>query len=491
MDGIDFEIIKNLPIKFKLLLLDTFNQMYLHNNYPPSWKQSFVHFIKKADGNSLRPISLTSCLGKLFETLIKNRLQWWVESQNIIPPSQHGFRKGKSCMDNLAQLTLKVDEAFIEKKEVLAAFLDVHGAFDNVNIDILLTKLASFGCSANLMKFVKFITHERFIFSDHSGDKYSVAHKGVPQGGVLSPLLYILYVANITDNIPKSVSISQFADDIAIFLKFSSLARGKKIIEKATKILAKNLQDLGLDLTPSKSTLIHFNNKNILPGNTEITIQNYSIKSSQSARFLGLTFDYKLSFIPQVDIINKKCSRALNIIKFLCGTWWGSDPETLLTLYKSLVRSIIEYGCFIYFPIRKNIAYKLEKIQYVAIRAALGFRKTTPTNILLAESKLPQIKDRATYLCNCFLARILSNNNSATQKSLKCHNNIYKRKNNNRQRLISQCISFSANLVKQLEININHCMYNLRLRNDYYFNSNRHRTRPRSQAIKQPEPIVH
>lgn len=449
IDGIDFEIVKNLPLKFKLLLLDIYNLMYQKNNYPQSWKESFIHFIKKPDGNGLRPISLTSCLCKLFETLIKNRLQWWAESRNLLPSSQFGFRKGKSCLDNITNLTLKVDEAFSQKKEVLAAFLDVQGAFDNVSIDILLAKLASFGCSTNLIKFVKFISHERLIFSADSGDEFSVAYKGVPQGGVLSPLLFILYVANITDGMQKTVHVSQFADDIAIYLKIAKFNKGKKMLEKSINILSKNLRDIGLILTPNKTTFLHFNNKNILPGSTEISIQNISVESSNTARFLGIIFDYKLSFNPQVDQVIKKCSRALNVIKYLCGTWWGSDPETLLILYKSLVRSIIEYGCFAYYPTRNDTAYKLEKIQHVAIRAALGYRKTTPTNILLAESKIPLIRERATFLCNCFLAKTISISNSPTLKAITSYNNITK--NKARHRLISNCISSSLSYSKQIE----------------------------------------
>ena len=116
IDGIDFDILKKLPVKYEILLLDIFNRMYKDNDYPPSWKHSFIHFIGKSDGVGLRLISLTSCLCKLFETLIKNRLLWWAEYNNIVPRNQHGFRNGKSCLDNLTILALKVDEAFAEKK---------------------------------------------------------------------------------------------------------------------------------------------------------------------------------------------------------------------------------------------------------------------------------------------------------------------------------------------------------------------------------------
>ena len=240
IDGIDFDIIDRLPLKYKLLLLDIFNEMYQKMNFPEDWKNVFVHFIDKPDGDNVRPISLYSCLCKLFETLVKNRLQWWAENNNLIPNSQTGFRKGMSCLNNLTNLNIKIKESFSEKKELLAAFLDVKGAFDSVIIDILLQNLASLGCPKNLVYFIKFLTSERIIYTSMSGDSPRLIHKGVPQGGVLSPLLYILYVAKIMTNLPKTLNISQFADDIALSCKFSSRNRATRIItnsiKKSTKI---------------------------------------------------------------------------------------------------------------------------------------------------------------------------------------------------------------------------------------------------------------
>lgn len=110
-------------------------------------EQSYIHFIKKSDGKIVRPIALSSCLCKLFETLVKNRLQYWVKHNNLLPINQTGFRKGQSCIDNLVNLSLYVEEGLANKKDILAAFLDVQGAFDNINSDILINKLASIGCS--------------------------------------------------------------------------------------------------------------------------------------------------------------------------------------------------------------------------------------------------------------------------------------------------------------------------------------------------------
>ena len=415
IDGVDFEILQNLTIKYKLLLLDIFNELYTSHMYPESWKHSFVNFIPKSDGSSFRPISLTSCMCKLFETLIRNRLQRWAETNDIIPVSQSGFRAGNSCINNLTNLALTVKEAFLDNAEVLAVFLDVKGAFDNVCIDILLEKLAEISCPSNLINFIHFLMHARFIHTNSPEDKVRSTYKGVPQGGVLSPLLFILYVATITNSTPKTVQISQYADDIAIYTKFRTIKRGKNLTEKTLKIIENNLFDLGLELAPNKTQVIHFNNKKIPPGNVEICISGIPIKSTHTVPFLGLIFDYQLSFTAQINNVINKCSRTLNIIKFLCGTWWGSDPETLLVLYKSYIRSKIDYASFIYHPTKITLANKLESIQFSAIRTALGYRISTPKNILLAESNLPTLAERAKEIGSSFLLKCFSHEKCQTK----------------------------------------------------------------------------
>lgn len=167
-------------------------------------------------------------------------------------------------------------------------------------------------------------------------------------------------------------------------------------------------------------------------------IDNCIVKSSKSARFLGVIFDYKLSFNQHIAWIQKKCNKAINIVKFLCGIWWGAHPDTLLTIYKSFVRSIIDYCIFVYFPKRKEAIQKLERIQFAAIRTALGLRKSTPVNILMAESKLDFIKDRARYLCNRYLIKIFTCKNSSIHSAIiTYHNSIRKKGSNVRELLVS------------------------------------------------------
>ena len=143
----------------------------------------------------------------------------------------------------------------------------------------------------------------------------------------------------------------------------------------------------------------------------------------------------------------------MNIIKFIRDTWWGADPEMLIILYKTFVRSIIDYGCFIYFPTQLNQINKLEQIQYLATRLALGFRNSTPTNILLSESKLPLLQERSKFFCNCYLNKVHSNVSLPFHKtiinikqSIEKINNKYNFKN----KILIQCLTnptFSSSII--------------------------------------------
>ncbi|XP_066590819.1 uncharacterized protein [Prorops nasuta] len=196
--------------------------------------------------------------------------------------------------------------------------------------------------------------------------------KGLPQGGVLSPLLYLLYVSDIDKNLDKNIIMSQFADDIAVFISVTKPYETKKTLETSIKSINSKLRHLGLSISPSKSVFLHFNRKNIKP----------------------------------------ECLKRLNILKFVAGIGWGAEPNTLLILFKSLIRSIIKYNSFIFFPKRQQEASTIERIQYAAIRTAYSYRISTPTNILLDEAKCPAFFFRTKFLGCKFVSHSFSNNSS-------------------------------------------------------------------------------
>ncbi|XP_066596610.1 uncharacterized protein [Prorops nasuta] len=365
----------------------------------------------------VRPISLSSCLCKTFERMIQNRLQWWIEIENILPETQSGFRSNRSVTDNLIAMTIKIQESFSKNKDLLACFLDINSAFDNVIPSILFDKLAEIGCPSNLVKFVNFLINDRKVYffnSFYVKEEEYRSFKGLPQGGVLSPLLYIIYVKDIMKNIDPNVFNLQFADDIAIYSPVSFSSSTKRKLQSSIRTVQQNLLEFGLKLAPHKSILVHFNNKNIPPGISSITIGSDIIKSSPSVKFLGIIFDYKLSFKDHIDYIISIFYKRLNIIKFISSIRWGSDPDTLLVLYKSYIRSLIEYNSFLFYPKNPKLALSFERLQFAAIRIILGLRISTPTNILIGESKLLTIKERSLFLGKSYLTKRFASKGSLT-----------------------------------------------------------------------------
>lgn len=149
----------------------------------------------------------------------------------------------------------------------------MEGAFNNVLIDVLVQRLADFGCSIKLIKFVKFITQERYIYTEQGEKNFRVVNKGVPQGAVLSPLLYSLYVTPIIQGLPEELFVSQFADDLALAIKTEPDCDNLTVLEDSIRVLDSNLSDLGLNITPLKSQFLHFNRKKIPLGKKKSSLK--------------------------------------------------------------------------------------------------------------------------------------------------------------------------------------------------------------------------
>ena len=405
-DMIENKMILHLPDSWKKLLLDCINLCYTSLVFPEEWSECTIKLIPKSNKQEFRPIALTSNMCKIVERLVSQRLYPWLEQQQLFPLAQTGFRKGRSTLDNIAGVILLAKTDIKKKRTPAVVFLDIKAAFDNVIPEILLDKLKRFQVSRNPLAFIQALSACRrahFLIPDESGNRHLISrlqHKGVPQGGVLSPLLYSLYVSDIAKNISSSISVFQYADDIAIYAANGSLNSTVSNLEAAVTTISTNLRHLGLEVSPNKSKLVILNGKLNPPGVFSLWIGHHCITNQESANFLGIQIDQKLKFHQHALDIHTRTRKILNLIKVLRGTWWGADPSTLLLIYKSLIRSRIDYGLHIYLPLSKFHMQKLESIQIVAARLALGHRKTTPINVTLAEAKLPPLNLRAKYLAS-------------------------------------------------------------------------------------------
>ena len=409
MDRVNFEVILHLPESSLSRLLLILNAIFEGHLFPDSWKNFLIFLLPKTTRRKFRPIALASCFLKILEKLILYRLNHWIENNNILSPFQYGFRKNRSCADNLGILSSDLHLSLATNRITAALFLDVSAAYDNVIPSILVQDLLHLGLPPKICKFIHNLTSERYIsfrINGHNKGPFCL-RKGLPQGCILSPVLYTIYTRNAHSVLSPGCKILEFADDIVIYFS------GDKI-QECISTLQRNLANLndffrqrGLSISPSKSKLVVFPVAfNELPDDLVITIDDQFIYPSEDTKFLGLYFHCTLSWNSHFSNLISRGQQVLNIIKYLCGTWWGSHPRILSLLFRSLARSFLEYGCHALSIFKEDKLFtKLTKLHNKFLRTILGFRISTPIVVMQAElGELPLI-DRFQLLSDKFLIK--------------------------------------------------------------------------------------
>ena len=222
LDRISNSMLKNLPHNTLEDILSLFNLSLLESNFPRSWKKACISMIPKKDGMSsdpsnYRPISVTSCLGKILERIMTNRLNLFLEKNSLLVKEQSGFRRHRRTADNLMFLIQKISESFILGKSVCCLFFDISKAFDRVWHDGLIYKLYSLGVPIYLIKWIiSFLSLRQFcvVVNGCFSDMF-IIRAGVPQGSVISPLLFSVYINDIPKRDRSFMSYSLlFADGV-------------------------------------------------------------------------------------------------------------------------------------------------------------------------------------------------------------------------------------------------------------------------------------
>lgn len=409
-DGITYSFIVNLSDSVLLIYLNLINTALISGNIPSSWKsQTIIPILKsnKPSSNisSYRPIALSTVLAKIAEHLIKNRLEWFLESKNLLATSQFGFRKGKSTMDSLSLFTTDIRLAFSSNNSVIAAFLDISSAYDNVLVSILEQKLNSLQVPTMLSKFIINMLSERSLNLHIEGYTFTrLVWKGLPQGSVLSPILYNIYTYDLESSLNESVQVLQYADDLLLYLSGHSVANICTSLTSSLCLLKTWLETNGLHLSIDKSNIVLFTRMRKPPIVT-VRYNNIPMPVKNQVKFLGLILDTHLTGLPHCDYIAAKCERNINIIRCLAGVWWGAHPFSLKLLYNTLIRSVLDYGTFLLEPANVAGLKKLDSVQSKALRVVSGAMKSSPINCLQVECADPPLHLRRQFLADRFMAR--------------------------------------------------------------------------------------
>lgn len=412
-DGIPYSFLVNLNHKSKLYFLNLINKFFENGSIPDSWKTQIVIPILKpgkdpSDPNSYRPIALSSTLAKIMEILLKNRLEWVMENRGVLATSQFGFRKGLSTTDSLSILTTDIRTAFGKGEYLVGIFLDVASAYDNVLLPVLRQKLQQLSVPSKITHFICNLLSGRSVVVKHQSSILPprLVWKGLPQGSVLSPLLYSIYTHDLELSTNSFCNILQYADDIALYYNSGSIDEISHRLNSALFYLGQWLSDRGLSLSVTKCQAVVFTRKRSIP-NINIHYEDHHISLVDKAKFLGVILDNRLKGSAHVEHISKKCEKGINTLRAVAGVWWGAHAYSLKLLYNALVRSHIDYCSFVLDPLNKTLSEKLNKIQYRCLRIILGAMKSSPTNALQVECVDPPLHLRRQYLCDRFVTKML------------------------------------------------------------------------------------
>ena len=393
-------MLKLAPTSVLESLVWLFNWIYKNSKSPESWFIATIIPIPKTKGSkvpidSFRPISMTSVVGKIFERIINKRLLKICDIAKCIPEFQNGFRRGRSTRDNILRLQKEIHKAFDEKKILLTVFLDIKKAYDCVDRRILYDQLASLNLSPKLRKWLEHFLKSKRVARVQFGTERSNLYEfeyGVPQGSPLSPLLFNIYTMGLEKLGSKNVS--QFADDMVIWEKDTNIEKATQIVNHRLYNLLSWSEKLNLVFSTKKCICVPFTRKRVDNDFISIRIDGNVLEVANSAKYLGLIFDRRLTWGQHIASINLKCEKRVFLIKKLSNQVTGINQKILINLYKTLVRPVIEYGAEAWGDASITNLRRLESIEHRMLASSLGVNRLSSRMGVLLESGILPIKYR-------------------------------------------------------------------------------------------------
>ena len=298
----------------------------------------------------------------------------------------------------------------LKKEHVLTIFFDLEKAYDTTWKHGILADLWDLGLRGYLPRFIQSFLSERF-FRIRVGSTLSELQKqemGVPQGSILSPALFSIKINNIVKAVLKGTECSLFVDDFALCVSGKMLNRVERAMQLCVNSVPKWVSENGFKFSTSKTVCIHFHQQYGFFPDPNILLGKTPIKVVREAKFLGVIFDTKLTFKNHIQRLKTSCQKALDILRVVGHTDWGANHIVLLRLYRSLVRSKLDYGCTMYGSARRSILKQLDPIHHQGLRIALGAFRTSPAQSLYIEAHEPSLTIRRLKLSLNYVLKLKS-----------------------------------------------------------------------------------
>ena len=373
-DGIHGQILKNCAVSLATPLSILFDISYRTGVLPSDWKiANVVPVHKKGSKNNVenyRPISLTSLIMKQFEKVIRAELMSRCEHR--INPSQHGFLPYKSCTTQMVLYTDSIARSLNENLKTDIVYFDFAKAFDSVNHDALLYKLKHhYRIEGLLLQFIKCYLQNRKqqVVIGSSVSAVGDVNSGVPQGSIVGPLLFVLFINDIGDNISQDTNIAMYADDTKIWRNIKS-QHDNQTLQNDINLLQDWAEKNLMRFHPSKCHILSASRKRPPKDKFQYMLDGTPLKYSNFEKDLGVIITPKLNFTDHCNKLYSKANSRLALNKRSCH--FISNANIKRTLYLTMVRSLFEHCSVIWRPHNTTTMKKLESIQKRGVKWILG-----------------------------------------------------------------------------------------------------------------------
>ena len=371
------------------------NISYANGLFPELCKEALVIPIYKKgeqlECNNYRPISLLSNISKIFEKITFSRLYDFLNKHNCLFDLQFGFRNNHSTNHALISLTENIRKALDNKEFACGVFLDFQKAFDTVNIPILLDKLCYYGIRGTALHFFQsyLIGRKQRTKIDSSLSDSKTITYGVPQGSVLGPLLFLIYINDFHTAVIHSLT-HHFADDSALLYSNVSLKKVNKYINHDLSLVVEWLRANRISLNVAKTEIILFHSKQNIPTkHLNFRVSGQKVNPVKITKYLGVYLDQNLSWEHHMKQLKTKLSRSSGLLAKL--RYYMSD-DLLKTVYYAIFDSCLRYGLQIWGQNEGLLFKKIEKLQEKTIRI-ISFKKHDESKPLFHYHRILKLTD--------------------------------------------------------------------------------------------------
>lgn len=394
-------MLKNLPDEMKNYILSLFNVMWENSFFPDEWRQAVVlafHKTGKDPSHPLnyRPIALTSCLCKLMEKLINNRLVSYLEHHKLLTNVQCGFRKTRSTIDHLIRLDTYIKKAFTSSLTTVGVFFDLEKAYDTTWRYGIMRDMYNMGLRGRLPIFIQeFLKNRKFRVNINGTLSQEYPQEaGVPQGSILSVTLFAIKINSIVEAIPPNVHASLFVDDLQISYSDSNMTEIERTLQKTINDLTKWANQNGFKFSPQKSCCMTFHPRPSYPLKPKLNMYNTPMPVKSSTKFLGLHWDPQLNWKTHISKLKASCTTGLNLLRTLSSRTYGADHHTLLQTYRLILRPKLDYGCIVYGSADQQSLKALDALHNEALRICSGAFRSSPVESIYVLMNEPSLADR-------------------------------------------------------------------------------------------------